>query len=496
MMNHRPWQLSTSLLLALSLLLIGGASGIARAQVRSQSIPGAPDRVYAKAAGPGAAYVFWSVPYSGSSPITQYVISAFVGAVPVAQKSVPATEGVNFSTEVTGLAAGTYTFTVTAVNSVGMGVPSRPTDRVVIAPAPAPAPAPGPPSIQLSGTTAAPGDTITVTGSGYPTPGQVVVTIVVRLTNGTSTTLSTTAATNSAGQFSATLTLPATVLAGTYTVGVQSQSTGQTVTQALKVNFPATYIIAVEGLDQSLWTTHGPGFVDLGGALRSAPAVVTLPNGDHLYIVTGVDHRLWVRSDTQGWQVLGPSYCWDAPAATVTNSTLTVACLGGGHALWTASTALPATGLPTVSGFTNLGGASNYGPAIAPVDGTLTYFVTGQDGRIWWRTLSSGWQPMASYCTSRPAAASNGTTTYLACRGGDGALWYATESEAGWSGFQSLGGQLSGGPGVAATTTEALFAVEGGDHRIYWNEVGSQGITSGWQTLGGAAEHGAAATAG
>jgi hypothetical protein len=407
MMNHRPWQLSTSLLLALSLLLIGGASGIARAQVRSQSIPGAPDRVYAKAAGPGAAYVFWSVPYSGSSPITQYVISAYVGARAVAQKTVLATPGINFSTEITGLGAGTYTFTVTAINSAGMGVPSHRSNHVVMKAPPAP-----------------------------PAP------------------------------------------------------------QALKVNFPATYIIAVEGLDQSLWTTHGPGFVDLGGALRSAPAVVTLPNGDHLYIVTGVDHRLWVRSDTQGWQVLGPSYCWDAPAATVTNSTLTVACLGGGHALWTASTALPATGLPTVSGFTNLGGASNYGPAIAPVDGTLTYFVTGQDGRIWWRTLSSGWQPMASYCTSRPAAASNGTTTYLACRGGDGALWYATESEAGWSGFQSLGGQLSGGPGVAATTTEALFAVEGGDHRIYWNEVGSQGITSGWQTLGGAAEHGAAAAAG
>lgn len=485
-----------------AILLAVGAPGLAGAQTRGQSPPGAPNTVIAAPAGQGAAYVFWSMPYAGSSPITQFVITAYSGLTPVTQKTVPLGGGTFFSTKFGGLGSGIYTFTVAAVNTVGQGVPSRHSNPVRIA---APAPAPSPAGVQISSHTAVPGQSVTVTGGGFPPASEVQVSAVVQLTDGTLFTISTTVPTNGAGQFSATLPLPANVAGGTYTVVAQSLSTGLALTLTLYIVGPTptptptpsptiAFTVAVAGLDQALWVNHGSGFIYLGGTLIAAPAVVALPNGDHLYIVTGIDHQLWVRSDTVGWQLLGPSYCQGKPAANLMSGILTVACQGIDHALWAASAPLPAVGLPTVASFTSLGGATAYGVATAPVAGTLTYFVTGSDYQIWYRTLFSGWQAIPSVCTSRPAAASDGTTTYLACRGIDGSLWYATDSGGGWSGFQSLGGQLIDGPGGAATPSGPVFAVEGGDRAIYWYAITS-GAPSGWQRLGGGANYGASVAA-
>jgi len=220
--------------------------------------------------------------------------------------------------------------------------------------------------------------------------------------------------------------------------------------------------------------------------------VVSLSDGSHLYIALGTDHQLWIRSDTLVWQNLAPSirlYCIDNPAATLSGSTLVVACQGGDHALYSMTAAIPPAGLPVVTGFTPLGGLTLYGPAVAVVNGTLTYFVVGTDGRPWWRTESQGWSPLSAWCTGHLGLATSGATSYLACHGGDNALWVSTNSGSGWSGFSSLGGTLIDGPAVAGTSSGPVYVVEGTDGAV-WQTTGS-----GWQPVGGGILSGTAATA-
>jgi hypothetical protein len=83
-------------------------------------VPAAPTAVTAATAGAGSVTVSWSAP-SSSSTITSYTVTPFVGSTAGTQVTVsgspPAT-----STTVSGLTNGTtYTFKVTATNSVGTG---------------------------------------------------------------------------------------------------------------------------------------------------------------------------------------------------------------------------------------------------------------------------------------------------------------------------------------------------------------------------------------
>ncbi len=107
----------------------------------SVSAPGQVTGVSA-AAGNGSANVSWTAPSNGGSTITKYTITPYIGseaqAATVVQGSPPAT-----SATVTGLANGTsYTFTVTATNSIGTGPPSEHSNAVT----PAAPTAPGPPA--------------------------------------------------------------------------------------------------------------------------------------------------------------------------------------------------------------------------------------------------------------------------------------------------------------------------------------------------------------
>jgi hypothetical protein len=88
------------------------------------SAPAAPTGVTATAT-KGSATVTWSAPAPGTSPITSYTITPYIGVIPQAATTVtgvpPAT-----SATITGLTNGTaYTFTVTATNAVGTGPPSE-----------------------------------------------------------------------------------------------------------------------------------------------------------------------------------------------------------------------------------------------------------------------------------------------------------------------------------------------------------------------------------
>jgi Domain of unknown function (DUF4082)/Bacterial Ig domain/Fibronectin type III domain/Lysyl oxidase len=91
--------------------------------------PSAPTEVQATA-GNGSATVTWTAPANGGSPITSYTVTPYNGSTAQPATTVtgspPAT-----STTINGLTNGTsYTFTVTATNTIGAGPSSSPSNAV------------------------------------------------------------------------------------------------------------------------------------------------------------------------------------------------------------------------------------------------------------------------------------------------------------------------------------------------------------------------------
>jgi Galactose oxidase-like, Early set domain/Fibronectin type III domain/Glyoxal oxidase N-terminus len=91
------------------------------------SAPAAPTGVSA-APGNASATVSWTAPSDGGSPITSYTVTPYVGSTAQTPTTV---DGNATSTPISGLTNGTtYTFTVTATNSVGTSPPSSPSNSV------------------------------------------------------------------------------------------------------------------------------------------------------------------------------------------------------------------------------------------------------------------------------------------------------------------------------------------------------------------------------
>ncbi|MCU1357537.1 MAG: fibronectin type protein [Acidimicrobiales bacterium] len=226
----------------------GAQSGASNA-VTPRTTPGVPTAVSASA-GNGQVVVSWSAPASdGGSAITGYVVTPHVGAV--AQTAVPFASASTIQA-VTGLANGTtYTFTVAALNGVGTGAESDPSNAATPV-----AVAPGAPT----GVTATAGDgeaTVSWTApagdGGAPITGYVVTPsvggvaqtpvpfaatsttqILAGLDNGTAYTF-TVAAVNSAGTGSeSTASDPVTPVAAATapeapTIGTATAGDGQVV---------------------------------------------------------------------------------------------------------------------------------------------------------------------------------------------------------------------------------------------------------------------------
>ncbi len=91
----------------------------------SADLPSAPTNVHATQSG-GTVTVTWTAPSdTGGSSLTTYTVAPSKGAARTV--AAPATQA-----KISGLAAGTYTFVVTANNSLGAGVPSAASNAVVV----------------------------------------------------------------------------------------------------------------------------------------------------------------------------------------------------------------------------------------------------------------------------------------------------------------------------------------------------------------------------
>jgi YVTN family beta-propeller protein len=286
---------------------------------------------------------------------------------------------------------------------------------------------------------------------------------------------------------------------GVHQFTINATNSVGTASQAFTLTVRSPAAVGAEGSDGQLWVQAPQlpsGWQPLGGQIVAPPAVAAPPNNisqpeQPLFIATGSDTHLYIRSLTAGWQELGPATasCVGAPAAVITGTphsgpfTLTVACRGSNNALWENSTALPASGLPQfTSAWTSLGGVLSAAPAAAPVNGTMTFFVRGTNGLIYTRTLTTGYSATPWSCIGAPAAAAVESTsiTYVAFQGTDHALWEATNSGSGWAAPVQLGGSLIGGPAVAANGDEPYLLAEGTDHAVW-----QRGTFTGWSGLGG-----------
>jgi hypothetical protein len=283
--------------------------------------------------------------------------------------------------------------------------------------------------------------------------------------------------------------------------------------------------VGAEGVDQGLWVRQDSGpFGSYGGLLMAAPAIASVPNaaggpGVPLYIGTGTDHALWVRSQTRGWQHLSSAaiYCIDNPAAEVETigfqgaSTLTVACQGSDHTLWYASEPVSAGSLPPpLTGWQSLGGVLRDGPAVATVDPlhppatsqpSITFFVNGSDNHVWTRTVHTGWSQRPWLCKGHPAAGSSLTpggadaVTVFACHGLDDSVWLSRSYShgGGWEPSLSLGGIAVDGVGVASGPLTATIYIQGSDSHPWQRTYGQ--TVSGWSSPGGTIRHGTGAAA-
>lgn len=266
----------------------------------------------------------------------------------------------------------------------------------------------------------------------------------------------------------------------------------------------SSYTVGAEGTDGELWVQTpqlASGWQSLGGQIIAAPAVAAVPESaglaSPLFIATGTDHSLWIRSLSQGWTSLTPELytnCLDNPAAVVTgpasSPVLTVACEGGDDGLYAATVPVPSSGLPSVSSWASLGGALGAGPAVAPLDGVITYFVTARfdNGQVWTRTNSTNWEATPWNCVGHPAAgiAQGGTTTWFGCEGTNGQLWAGPAS----TGLSDQGGAIEPGVALGITSGADLMFAEAsfGTNSVYFRTTAAD-----WASLGGSVLNGVGA---
>ncbi len=298
---------------------------------------------------------------------------------------------------------------------------------------------------------------------------------------------------------------PGTVWAtGEYAPSDANEGDWGTATAMLSLTAPPAPDIAIAaegkgGVPYAQAPQFGAGWHSLGGAVVAPPAVAaattaygTSPAAP-LFIATGTNEHLYIRSTSSSWQEITPvASCLGGPGAMISTSagvsTLTVACEGTNKALYYNTATVTGSGLPTFSGsWKYLGGGLTAAPAVAQVGGVTTFFVRGDNGHIYTRTVAAGFTEQSWACIGSPAAAAEAasTSTIFACEGTDHALWYAVNGGIGWSSAVSLGGVLTAGPALALTSRVPYFLVEGAASAVYERTLATSFTSFGGVVIGG-----------
>jgi hypothetical protein len=337
--------------------------------------------------------------------------------------------------------------------------------------------------------------TFTVSTGGYPTSslnetGALPQGVTFTDNNDGTATLAGTPASATGGSY------PFQIIASNDVSPDATQNFLLTVKQAASVPTDVAAVAEQQnGTVEIAGAGESAGWHSLGGDAIGTPAVVAIPTTSGLYtpliFEVGTTHALYVRSIGQSWKQLGPSSCYDSPGATVYDGRLYVACEDTNHGLYVGSTTTPASGvLPTISSFKDLGGVLSAGPAIADWGGTLTFFTSGSNDRLWTKTLTGRYVEQVESCIGHPAAGTSPdylAPSYLACQGNARNMWVVNSTH-GYGAYTNEGGTLVNGPGLAVTSSGPIFLSEGtfSVHPAYLRTLGA-----GWVNLGGAFKNGA-----
>jgi murein DD-endopeptidase MepM/ murein hydrolase activator NlpD len=428
-------------------------------------LPWAPTNLGAAARDRGALVSWWKPDFDGGSGIASYIITASPGG---ATATVPG----NLTTGIIGgLTNGTpYTFTVTALNTVGAGPASVQSNSVVPVPIPsAPvavvaAPANGSATVSWSAPANAGSGPVTAytvrsTSGGISlTTGPVLSATVGGLTNGAPYAFTVTASNASgAGPASApsNSVTPLSVSAWQYLGGA--------IVGGPDVAAPASGSLDVfaRGTDNGLWhRTYSSGawsaWQSLGGALSADPSAVASGNGHVDVFVRGTDRAIWHRgydgSSWGTWESLGGSVSSGPDAASPGTGRLDIVARGSDNALWHRAFDGSSWGP-----WQSLGGALTSDPSlVSGLGDRLDAFVRGTDGGIYHRAFSggawSGWEGIGGLVSAGgPDAASwSGNRLDLFVRGSDLKLWHAWFDGTRWNAWQAAGGQLSADPSAVS----------------------------------------------
>ncbi len=278
-------------------------------------------------------------------------------------------------------------------------------------------------------------------------------------------------------------------------------------------------IVAGVGVDHAVWAKRSDQArpMSLGGQATSVPTVIQAA-GRVTYIVGGTDGNLWMRGDTDhAWSPLGlpGTHCY-GQAAIVVGSTLHLGCRGSDRALYVTAVPIDTTGQPArVTWWTNYGGRTDAAPAVAVVDGAVTWFITRASdsappaANLYRRTATSFWKALGVRCDGAPGAGGNDTyadtypdaygshgdqgyppgpngagRAFVGCRLASGTLAYAAVP---FIRFIDAGGRTVGPPAFVRAGNGTVDAFTAGTDRALHSRrlTTSAPLDVGWTDLGG-----------
>jgi hypothetical protein len=298
-----------------------------------------------------------------------------------------------------------------------------------------------------------PGDSVTITGTGFVASQTLKILFGGDLTANPVVTgsLVGTGITSGVGALSTTFTVP-TVAAGTYKVQIWYDANHNGVQENGE--------LATLPADVQTFTVNPSGVTGIAGVVRGTD--------------NGIYYGSNVAGSWTGWNGL-PGATSGAPGAVQCGGLLYLAVQGTDDGIYFGSLNT-ATG--SFSGWSTLPGATSSGPGLA-ADSSCNLFlaVRGMDNGVYLNTYTGGawqgWSHLPGATIDSPGVAVTASKIYLAVRGTNNGIYFGTVTRSGmtFNGWTSVGGATYGRPGLAAVSDSELYMTVGGtDNGIYLNK--------------------------